>query len=297
MDISSIIKSFDKSVLTEEAATAIATAFETAVNEKVDSRIGLEVESALTKQDEDHAEKLQSLLEAIDSDHSAKLQKVVDAINENHTEKLNKLVSFYRKAINEKAASFSSKIVEEMSKFLDLYLEKAIPQVQLEEAVANTTAKNQIQKIKEIISFDPSSLNEDVKSLIVQGKEKINELQNQLNESYKQNLELNEKIKASQSSLIIEKKTKGMPSSKKQYIANLLSDKSPSYIEENFKYVVEMFEREEKESSQKLVEEAKEKALSKDAKVPAPKVISESTEQVDPSLDGYLSVLKGYDRH
>lgn len=295
MDISSIINTIDTSVLNEEVASAIAEAFETAVNEKVNSKLTLEVESALSKQDEEHASKLEKLLESIDADHSEKLKKVVNAINENHTVKLEKLVGFYRTALNEKAENFSKKIVNELSNFMDMYLEKAIPQQQLDEAVSNTTARKQLEKIKEIISFDPSSLNEDVKGLISKGKGKIDDLHNQLNESYKENLELNEKLTQLESTLVLEKKTSAMPSSKKEYISKLLSDKTPSYIEENFKFVVEMFEREETESTNKLVEEAKKTAISKDAKVPAAKVISEShTEKAsnEAPVNGYLTALK-----
>lgn len=293
MDISSIISNIDTSVLNEEVASAIAEAFEGAVTEKVNSKITLEVENALNKQDEEHASKLQKLLEAIDADHSEKLQKVVSAINENHTGKLEKLAGFYRKALNEKAENFSKKVVNELSSFLDVYLEKSIPQQQLEEAVTNTSAKKQIEKIKEIISFDPSSLNEGVKNLISQGKGKIDELHNQLNESYKENIELHEKLNQMESSLLLEKKTKGMPSSKKEYVFKLLSDKNPEYIQENFKFVVEMFEREENESATNLVEEAKKSAISKDAKVPAAKVISESnTGSQNTPVNGYLSALK-----
>jgi hypothetical protein len=296
MDISSIIKNIDTNVLNEETASAIAEAFESAVNEKVDSRLTLEVESALSKQDEDHAVKLESLLKAIDEDHSEKLGKVVSAINENHAGKLEKLASFYRKALNEKAQAFSDKVVEELSNFMDVYLEKSIPQNQLEEAVANTNARKQIEQIKSIISFDPSTLNEDVKNLITQGKGKINELQNQLNESFKENIELHEQLKEAKASLILEKKTKGMPSSKKSYVSNLLSDKSPEYIEENFNYVVEMFEREEKEASTSLVEEAKGKAFSKDAKVPKAVVTESSTVESNAPVNGYLSALQGIDK-
>lgn len=296
MDISSLIKNIDTSVLNEETATAIAEAFESAVNEKIDSRLTLEVESALAKQDEDHAVKLESLLKAIDEDHSEKLQKVVSAINENHTTKLEKLVSFYRKALNEKAEAFSNKVVEELSNFMDVYIEKSIPQSQLEEAVANTNARKQIEQIKSIISFDPSTLNEDVKNLITQGKDKINQLQNQLNESFKENIELHEQLKEAKSSLILEKKTQGMLSSKKNYISSLLSDKSPEYIEENFNYVVEMFEREDKEASTKLVEEAKGKAVSKDAKVPKAVVTESSTVESSTPVNGYLSALQGIDK-
>lgn len=97
--------------------------------------------------------------------------------------------------------------------------------------------------------------------------------------------------------VLLEKKTKGMPSAKKEFIFNLLNDKSSSYIQENFSYVVEMFERGEEEKSSDLVQEAKNKALSRDAKIPAtPSVITESvsnTEEYNP-VSNYLNELSRY---
>jgi hypothetical protein len=295
MDLSSILKNIDNSVLNEETATAIAEAFESAVKEKVGARVTLEVEKALNEQDENHASKLEKLLEAIDTDHSEKLDTVVKAINESHTAKLEKLVSYYRKALNEKAESFSNKVVEELSNFIDLYLEKSIPQTQLDEAVANTTAKRQLEQIKSILAFDPSSLNEDVKSLISQGKSKIEELEARLNESYKENLTLTESLQHAKSALLLEEKTKGMRSTKKNFVAKILNDKAPEYIEENFNYVVEMFEREEKETSAALVEEATKTSATKDAKVPAAVVTESSKVETTGPVSGYLSALKSVD--
>jgi hypothetical protein len=294
MDISSVIKNINANVLNEETATEIAEAFENAVNEKVNAKVELQIESALGKQDEEHAHKLDSLLKAIDEDHSSKLNKVVDAINENHTTKLKSLSNFYRKALNEKAEKFTTKVVDRLNVYLENYLDKSIPAEQLEEAVANTTARKQLEQIKSIISFDPSCLNEEVKQLISQGKEKVNSLHNQLSESYKENIDLRNTIADLKSKLMLENKTKGMSSSKKGYITNLLSDKSPEYIEENFKYVVEMFEREDSDSSSKLVEEATKKSFSKNVKVPAKEIISESNKNVETNnpVNKYLTALQ-----
>lgn len=293
MNIASILKNIDKDILNEESATAIAEAFESAVNEKVATRVGLEIEKALNEQDQDHAKKLKTLVEAIDNDHTSKLQKVVEAVSLNHAQKLNKVVSHYRKAINEKAGAFSNKIVEEMSNYLDLYLDKIIPKEQLSEAVANVSAKQQLQQIKKIISFDPESLNEDFKRIVLQGKSKIDVLQAQLNESYKENIALNESAKSYKAALLIEQKTKGMPSTKKEFITKILSDKTPEYINENFNYVVNMFEREDRVSSNELVKEASKTAVSKDAKVVYPQVVTESVSTVSSGpVDDYLANLK-----
>jgi hypothetical protein len=292
-----ILKQVDESVINEETAKAITEAFESAVEEKVNARVSLEVESVLAKQDDDHAVKLKKLLEAIDTDHSDKLQKVVNALTENHTSKLKNVVSFYRKAINEKANKFSTKMVSEISNYLDLYLDKKVPNLQLEEAVQNTYARKQLDKIRELVGIDSDYINESVKSVVSKGKSKIDELNEKLNDAYKENHVLSEKLKVNMNAVLLEKKTKGMPSAKKEFIFNLLNDKSSSYIQENFSYVVEMFERGEEEKSSDLVQEAKNKALSRDAKIPAtPSVITESvsnTEEYNP-VSNYLNELSRY---
>lgn len=292
MNIKALLENIDKDVLGEQEATMIAEAFEKAVNEKVDSRLKLEVENAISKIDEDHANKLQNLLEAIDTDHTQKLEKVINTINEDHAFKLNKIVNFYRKSLNEKAEDFSNKLVSEVSNFLDITIDKLVPRTQLEEAVSNTYARKKLDAIRDLIGFDVEHINESVKSTISQGKSKIDDLTEKLNESYRENEELLSKIRNIEAKAILEEKTSGMPSSKKDFIFKLLNDKDSSYIQENFSYVVEMFERSEEETASELVKEATQKAVTRNAKVPAPSVVVESTENTDGVISEYLTELK-----
>ena len=288
MNIKALLEKLNKDVISEETANAIAEAFETAVNEKVDSRITLEVENATAKIDEDHATKLEKLLKVIDEDHTQKLSQVVDSINENHTEKLEVLSNFYKKCLNEKASEFSSKLISEISNFLDIALEKAIPASQLEEAVTNTYARKQLDTIRGLVGIDPDQLNTSIKGAITEGKTKIDELNGKLNESYKENETLLQKIRGVESKVMLDEKTKGMPSTKKDFIFKLLSDKDSSYIQENFNYVVEMFERSEEEATNDLAVEAKSRAKTIDAKVPAAKLVTESNESNVTATSSYV---------
>jgi hypothetical protein len=294
MNIKSILEKIDKNVLSEEAATAIAEAFENAVKEKSESITKLEVENAISKIDEEHATKLEKLLEAIDNDHTEKLEAVVNAITEDHTQKLETLVSFYKKALNEKADEFSLKIVDEVSKFIDIALEKAIPQDQLTEAVDNIYARKKLDEIRDLIGIDQEHIDSSIKSSISEARTKIDSLTGKLNESYKENEVLLGKIKSMEAKVLLDEKTHGMNSSKKEFIFKLLSDKESSYILENFNYVVEMFERGEEESTNVLKEEATKKALAKDVKVPSNQtLVSESTSSNKTSglVGEYLSEL------
>jgi len=97
---------------------------------------------------------------------------------------------------------------------------------------------------------------------------------------------LNEEIKLTKTSLLIEQKTKGLPTAKKEFIAKILGDKTPEYIKENFNYVVDMFEREDRKIATNLAKTATQTAVTKDAKVPT-QTITESvkTEVLNPYVD------------
>lgn len=300
MNIKDLIKNIDPDVITEETATAIAEAFEQAVQEKSKTQVELQVQNALMKIDEEHAAKLQKLIDAIDIDHTNKLQKVVDAINENHAIKLKKVLKKYDSMVEERAQQFSNKLVGEISNYLDLYLEKAVPSFQLEEAVSNVYAKNTLAKIKKIISVDPEYINENVKEALTTGKKAIDSLKAQLNESVKDNIRINQELKNVKASLILESKIKDLPLRKKEYVSRLLGNKDASYIEENFNYVVEMFEKDELESAESVTENATARAVTRDVS-PAPTSIIEegfesSNSDTNSSVSEYLTAMKQQER-
>lgn len=297
MDIKELLKTLDPNLITEETANSIADAFEIAVNEKVNDKVSLTVEKALLKQDEDHAAKLQNLIERTDADHCQKLKLAIKAITESHTQKLSKIVNFYKKTIDEKATNFSNKIISDLDKFISVHLEKKIPYNQIQEAVNNTYARKQLDAIRKIISVDPSMVNESVKKTVTIGKEKIDSLVKQVNESNDEIAKLNNQIKHMRSAILLEGKVKGMPSSKKEFIISLLGDKDEKYITENFNYVVEMFENEEDEEKAKVATEATKTAISSGVKVPTnASVINESSNANNVSnnatISEYLSELK-----
>lgn len=300
MNIKDLIKSIDPNVITEETATVIAEAFERAVDEKTRERVELEVQNELEKLDESHAAKLEKLVKAIDIDHYNKLQQVVEHINNDHAAKLARIIKRYNRSINERAQHFSNKLVGELSNYLDLYLEKSIPSLQLEQAVANTHARNMLDRIKKIISVDPEYINEGVKEALVTGKSTIDKLKGQLNESIKQNIKINNDLKMARSALVLEQMTHNLPQRKKEYVHRLLGNKDADYIEENFNYVVEMFEKDELESAEYATNTATARAITRDVAPAKTSILEESTSTPPPAsasgVTGYLTALKQQDK-
>jgi len=313
--IKNILSEQFKDLITDETLNVIEEAFNQAVEEKSQEKIQLEVENATQKLnesfeeklnekieqiDEDHTNKLKKLVEAIDMDHSAKLQKLVKGIDDKHCTMLQQVKEKYETHLNEEAKNFQEKIVEEVSNYLDLYIDKNLPKEQIAEAVNNIKAAKQLDQIRQIVGLTEEFLDSEVKEALIDGKKTIDSLRNELNEALKENVDLMNRTTKAESFIILEQKTSDMPSAKKQFVSKLLGNKSPEYIKENFEYVVEMFERE----SQAEVDEVKESVKNQFIKTPQvdrPEIIEEQKqfnneiERSSPSgegVSGYLNEMK-----
>jgi hypothetical protein len=314
MDFKTILKEQFKDLITEDTLTAVHEAFETAVNEKAEQRAELAVEAATLKLDEEHASKLETLIESIDADHTAKLQKLVETIDfdhaqklkavltkidEDHTTKLQAVVEKYETSLTEEAESFRTRLVDEISNYMDLYLEKVVPAQQVNEAVENIRSRKVLDEIRKLVGINEEFVNQEVKEALIDGKTTIDSLKKELNEALEANTALNARVQSVEAKLLLEEKTKDMPEATKAYVSKLLKGKSPEYIQENYQYVVEMFEKETSE----LVEDAKEKVTKRiveavdrpAAEQVVEEVISTPAGESNSPVGGYLNEMKKLD--
>jgi len=302
MKFKEILKSIDNGVLNENAKVAIVEAFETAVNEKVEARMKLEIEQAQKQLDESHAEKLEKLLEAIDTDHVNKLKKVLAKVDSDYAEKLEKVIEKYENMVQKEAIAFRDQLTTEMSNYMDMYLEKMIPKAQLQEAVQNTQAKKIIDKVKQLVSVDEDFISDTIREALQDGKNRMDTLSQELNEAVKTNIKLNQDLKRTGASLVLEQKSADFNDNKKKYVMRVLAEKSPEEIEANFDYVVEMFERDEADEVEVLTEKAKKTVQSKVVDTPEAQVSVEPIVESAPvsmeerGMSGYLQMLKEQDR-
>jgi len=251
-NISQVLKEATQDILTEDVLKEIQAAFETQVNEKV----ALHVEKALNEQDEDYSKKLETLLEAIDADHTAKLNKVVKALDTDRTNKLKMVIEKYEAALTGEANNFKSTIVEQVSNYLDLYLEEKVPAVQIQEAVNNKRANEVLNEIRNMLSVDMALAQESIRDAVVDGKARIDEAASQLEVANKRVSSLTEELSKVKANLVLEQKTSGLDEDKQKYMKKMLANKSAKFIAENFDYTLGLFEKTEEERLNNLKNEA-----------------------------------------
>jgi len=291
-DIKPLLKEATKGMLTGESLNQIETAF----NEAVDTKVQLNVESALDKQDTDYTDKLKELLVAIDDDHTKKLVNVVEAIDHNNTVKLKSVIKRYGKALTEDAKNLQEKLVSDVSIYLETYLNDVIPQDAVNAAVQNKKARIILKSLRESLAVDSALMSESIKEGILDGKTQIDEAHKELETTKQQLAVLKESLATTQANLILEQKTALLPEKKKAYAKRVLAGKSPKFITENIDYTLSLFDKKDEERLDTLKDEAF------DSRIAADDVITEEyteidqtiNENSDPNLNSYLGELQRY---
>ena len=305
-DITNLLKEATKDLLSEESLKAIAEA----VEKKAEEKVQLAVEAALVKQDEEYASKLEKVLEAIDADHTEKLDKIVaridevhatkfqhalSSLDESHSGKLQQLVKLYENALKNEAEHFKNTLVEQLSNYIDLYIDKAIPAEQIREATENARSRKIVNEVKRLVGLSDEFVNENIKEALLDGKKQIDEANTRTAEIEKQLKLVTEKAANVEKQLYLEKKLENFPSSKKDYMLRVLSEKSLTSIKENFNYVAEMYDKKESEEVETLKESTTPKSKGVDvATAKTEKVINESKSYSTADGDGADFVAKAY---
>lgn len=241
-----------KDILSEESLNDIQAAFDDAVAQKVQ----LHVEKALLEQDNLHASKLAKLLEAIDTDHAKKLEALVEAIDNDHSGKLGAVVQRHQHAITEQANEFKNSLVENISNYLELYLEKAAPQDMLNTAVANRRGIDFIAELRNLLAVDSALAKDSIKSAVQDGKDRLDEAAAAVATMKQENDELKKQISNLRTDITLEDKCKSLEPEKAAYVTNLLRDKDAQFINENFDYTLAMFDKTEEQRLEEMKADA-----------------------------------------
>lgn len=264
-NIVAVLKEATNGLLNEESLNAIEEAF----NDEVEKRSTLREQAALELQDQEYSEKLVQVLEAIDRDKTKKLIKVVEAIDRNNVRKLTKVVRKYQRALHGDARTFKESVIKHISDYLELYVEEMIPQTAINEAVKNKKAYTVLAGLRNQLSIGSSLLDESVRTAVIDGKQQIEALQEELNKKNQQMEQLVEQYRGVAANLLLEQKSAGLPSKKKEYLKKVLGSRSPEFINENFDYTLKLYEKKEREQLETLKEEAME---TRRVKVKAPSI-------------------------
>jgi len=236
-----------KDIVSDELAAKITEMFDNTVNEQVNLRVEMAVDNELQKMDEAHAEMLENLLSKLDADHTSKMKKLVESIDEDFAKKLSNVAKKYDRELNESATEYSNKLNKQVSDFLEMYLDKTFPQDMLKEAVENTRAVRALAKIRDLVGLDVTYVDNTVKEAIKEAHDTIDGLKKDASDKDATIAQLKEQVEAQKAQLVLEQKTAGLVAEKREFIMGKFAGRTADEIEQNFDYVLEMYNKNERD--------------------------------------------------
>jgi len=257
-------------VLSESAQQQITTAFNTKVDELVEEK----VELALETQDKSNTEMLQLvvekyeekikkekdlLAESLDTEHADKAKEAFDLVEKDRTKKLVQVKESYEQLLSESVKTETRRIVDCVDKYFDTFLESHVPHEMIAEAAKRDYSGELLGKITRLISID-ETISEDVKRGMKDAQKTIAEKDAQISQ-----LQMKD---------FLREKTEHLPMLEQKFLVESLANKSIDYAERNFDYTRQLFSK-----SQEPSRVVMEKTTASNVDRPV-KVVEEATKKV-----------------
>lgn len=242
------LKELTQDMLSDESLSII----EEALNKKVQ----IHVKKALAEQDEEYAAELDKFVNKVDKFYSARLNKIVEKKDADAHAKLKKVVEKYSKELNGGASQFKNSIVEDVSDYLDIYLEEVVPTTSIKEAVRNKKAFSILNKLRSQLGVDSAFIKEATKEALVDGKTQIDEARTELEETRKQNAVLSEKLRKLETQQLLGEKCQKFSPKKRAFLNSMFKDSNAKFINENFDYALSLFDKKEENRIEDIRSEA-----------------------------------------
>ncbi len=226
--------------------------------EDIDNDHSEKLQEIIESIDEDHTSKFKNALDAIDEEHSATLKKVLSKIDEEHTAKLQKVMNMYEE-------KESGDLSEQISDYLDVYLENVKPATTIVNEERLNKLETTFEQLRNVLMVNDEYVQTEVKEAIIDAKNIIEEKEKEVNRLMLEKVEMNKKVKLTEAKIadkvekleterLLEDKIKGCSPKLQAYLELCFEHASKDDIEEKFDEAVEAFKQTEAKKREAIIE-------------------------------------------
>lgn len=246
------------------------------VIEKFDSEKAEALKELEEANDADATEKLQTVIEKADEEATEATEAIVEALIEDHTAKLKEVKEFYED-------KFEEKIVEQISKFLETYVEELIPESQTIDYIRLQTLEETFNRAKKMFGATDEFMQGEVKVALDEAKTELDKKDDRIEDLIAEKVELSSKIKSFEAEKMLSEKTADMTDGEAAFVRNFLKGCDVVEIQERIDEAVAAYKADEEAERQEVINEESETEI----EVPETQVdetqINERTEVVEES--------------
>jgi hypothetical protein len=273
--------------LSEDQRDTISDKLDRLIETRVDGKVKFQTEVL----EAEAKEKYDTLLTEATSKYGETLEKVESKtveLAESHKSKLEKQVKTLSEQLKTKKekeiASFKKDIVEKLDKYLEMELDKKIPDTYVE-AVAQVSVLNPIvEGFKKTMEDNYIKFDEENFGLLKDAKEEIMKLREESATSVKESMEINSEMKTIKRTMKISEVCEGLTDSQRERATKLLESYDEAEIGERYDairdLIIEGAEYDKGEPAKEVEEE-----IGNESEAPAEKGVTKKTESDDKDED------------
>ena len=248
--------------LNEDQRAAVSSKLEKLIETRVDTKVKFQTEVI----EAEAKEKYDTLLKEATTKY-AKDIKAVEAVvlekatsfKKNIEQKSKKLLEQVNTKKTKDIEIFKESIVEKLDKYLDLEMDKKIPNVYVEAVAKVQVLEPIVEGFKKTMQENYIKFDEENFGLIKDARSEIIKVREQLAESTKKNMEMNSKVKKFERSVKISEVCEGLTEAQRERASKLLESYDTDEIKERFGSIRDLIiERigdiEDKEEEEKMDE-------------------------------------------
>lgn len=263
--------------------------------ESVNAKAQAQVEVALEEQDKVFSEQLKLFINKLDASHSEKLSHLVEALENNYVKKLKILKEKYDEKYKKAFVNFKDNLIDTNQSFINMYLNKVVPQDVVTESVKIKKQENLINNIRKLLAVNSVTEREMVKDGILEAKKIINEAHDEIEKLKKEKSLLAEQLNTQKRDILLEKKLSKVAPEKRNTLYKIYKDKSINQINEQFDYSSRLLDRQIKNEKKNIVNNILEKRSKEGEFINQPtKVLNENINNLNNSNNQSLTLMDDY---
>lgn len=240
-------KSLEK-VLTDQDKQEIKAEF--------DKQVQIAVESALHQYDDEAIKRIEAVINQINESHKVKLISLIEKRKAKEKAICESIKEQYEQALTKEADRFKSSLARNIEKFIESKISNIVDYSIIKEAAKNNTAKIVLEGVRKQLGVDSALMKESIAGPILEGQKRLEQYRNYIKKLKVENERLNESLVNSESNLLIESKVSKLPEDTANYMRRMLKGKDIRFINEQFGYILDLYQDGKTKKRSLLKEEA-----------------------------------------
>jgi hypothetical protein len=225
------------SQLTEDQTTTLSEKLDKLIDTRVDTKVKFATEVA----EAEAKDKYDALLTETKAEYedsvktlSESLTEKAEAFKTKLQEKTDAVVSAITEEKDAELAEFKEEIIDKLDKYLDLEVKKNVPDTYVEAMAQVSVLQPIVEGFKKVMEENYIKFDEENFGLLKDAREEIIKVREELAESTKTSMELNQELSAHKKSVEISKVCEGLTDSQREKAVKLLEDYDADEIVERF---------------------------------------------------------------